>query len=92
MEESVVRDRNRQIDAGVKRCLGVHGYLLISEKHGRNTSETVLGHPSHESAITFWKVPEMTMIAVPKSESKGLLDGTALTATLVFRDLFNPPL
>ncbi|HEY5229340.1 MAG TPA: DUF5677 domain-containing protein [Galbitalea sp.] len=56
-------------------------------------SETALAHPSYESAIAYWRVPEMQIIAVPDSvDQMGFCMGWLLTATLVFRGLFDPPL
>ncbi|MCU1508891.1 MAG: hypothetical protein JWQ12_1156 [Glaciihabitans sp.] len=56
-------------------------------------AETALGHPSYESAIAYWEVPAMKPLNNATAvDQMGFCMGWLLTATLVFRDIFEPQL
>jgi hypothetical protein len=56
-------------------------------------AETALGHPSYESAIAYWELPAMKPLSnAPAVDQMGFCMGWLLTATLVFRDIFDPQL
>jgi hypothetical protein len=54
-------------------------------------AETAISHPCYESAIAYWDLSNKTPIEEPVSvDQMGFCLSWLLTATLVFRDLFEP--